>query len=100
MQSSLIAARCPWSPARSGTPGSTALPAILLSLPGIVRSPGCVRRGWLRENFPLAMRQIVALLRHLLLEVEHTWGTDTKTWLDFDHYTPQRSGRDARHQEL
>jgi broad specificity phosphatase PhoE len=28
------------------------------------------------------------LLRHLLLEVEHTWGTDTKTWLDFDHYTP------------
>ena len=30
----------------------------------------------------------VALLRHLLLEVEHTWGTDTKTWLDFDHYTP------------
>ena len=22
------------------------------------------------------------------LEVEHTWGTDTKTWLDFDHYTP------------
>jgi hypothetical protein len=30
----------------------------------------------------------VALLRHLLLEAEHTWGTDTKTWLDFDHYTP------------
>ena len=26
---------------------------------------------------------------HLLLEVEHTWGTDTKTWLDFDHYTPK-----------
>jgi hypothetical protein len=22
------------------------------------------------------------------LAVEHTWGTDTKTWLDFDHYTP------------
>lgn len=30
----------------------------------------------------------LALLRSLLLEVEHTWGTDTKTWLDFDHYTP------------
>ncbi len=22
------------------------------------------------------------------LAVEHTWGTDTKTWLDFNHYTP------------
>jgi len=30
----------------------------------------------------------LALLRPLLLEAEHTWGTDTKTWLDFDHYTP------------
>jgi hypothetical protein len=28
------------------------------------------------------------LLRHLLLEPEHTWGTDTKTWLDFDNYEP------------
>jgi Domain of unknown function (DUF5054) len=30
----------------------------------------------------------LALLRQVLLEVEHTWGTDTKTWLDFDHYKP------------
>ena len=30
----------------------------------------------------------IALLRRMLLEPEHTWGTDTKTWLDFDHYTP------------
>jgi hypothetical protein len=30
----------------------------------------------------------LAFLRQFLLEVEHTWGTDTKTWLDFDHYTP------------
>ncbi len=29
-----------------------------------------------------------AFLGSFLLEVEHTWGTDTKTWLDFDHYTP------------
>jgi hypothetical protein len=29
-----------------------------------------------------------AFLSSFLLEVEHTWGTDTKTWLDFDHYTP------------
>jgi hypothetical protein len=28
------------------------------------------------------------LLRHVLLEPEHTWGTDTKTWLDFDNYIP------------
>ena len=25
------------------------------------------------------------LLRHVLLAAEHTWGTDTKTWLDFDN---------------
>lgn len=31
----------------------------------------------------------VAMLRHVLLEPEHTWGTDTKTWLDFDHLTPK-----------
>ncbi len=30
----------------------------------------------------------LALLRHLLLVPEHTWGTDTKTWLDFDNYKP------------
>ena len=27
-------------------------------------------------------------LRHALLEAEHTWGTDTKTWLDFENYLP------------
>jgi len=30
----------------------------------------------------------LALIRHVLLEAEHTWGTDTKTWLDFDNYEP------------
>ncbi len=30
----------------------------------------------------------LAFLGNFLLEAEHTWGTDTKTWLDFDHYTP------------
>jgi hypothetical protein len=30
----------------------------------------------------------VKFLRNLLLEAEHTWGTDTKTWLDFDNYLP------------
>ena len=28
------------------------------------------------------------LLSHLLLAAEHTWGTDTKTYLDDDHYQP------------
>jgi hypothetical protein len=48
-----------------------------------------LRQGWLAKgNFAVGDATDVALLRHLLLEVEHTWGTDTKTWLDFDHYTP------------
>jgi len=29
-----------------------------------------------------------AFLAKFALAAEHTWGTDTKTWLDFDHYTP------------
>ena len=31
----------------------------------------------------------LAFLSTFLLEVEHTWGTDTKKWLGFDHYTPR-----------
>lgn len=30
-----------------------------------------------------------AFLSKFALAVEHTWGTDTKTWLDFENYTPQ-----------
>ncbi len=30
----------------------------------------------------------LAFLARFSLAAEHTWGTDTKTWLDFDHYTP------------
>ena len=29
-----------------------------------------------------------ALLRRMTLSVEHTWGTDTKRYLDHDHYKP------------
>lgn len=48
-----------------------------------------LREQWLsQKRFAVADSTDLALLRHLLLEVEHTWGTDTKTWLDFDHYTP------------
>jgi hypothetical protein len=48
-----------------------------------------LRQNWLAQNkFAVGDATDLALLRHLLLEVEHTWGTDTKTWLDFDHYIP------------
>jgi hypothetical protein len=47
-----------------------------------------LRKSWLTQGkFHAGDATDVALLRHLLLEPEHTWGTDTKTWLDFDHYT-------------
>ena len=49
-----------------------------------------LRQAWLQQDqFKLGDATDLALLRHLLLEPEHTWGTDTKTWLDFDHYTPR-----------
>jgi hypothetical protein len=48
-----------------------------------------LRQGWLEQGrFAIGDATDVALLRSVLLEVEHTWGTDTKTWLDFEHYTP------------
>jgi hypothetical protein len=48
-----------------------------------------LRQAWLAQGkFAVGDATDIALLRHLLLEVEHTWGTDTKTWLDFDHYIP------------
>jgi Domain of unknown function (DUF5054) len=47
-----------------------------------------LRQTWLaQQKFLVSDPTDLALLRHMLLEVEHTWGTDTKTWLDFDHYT-------------
>jgi len=48
-----------------------------------------LRQEWLAQGkIKVGDTQDVALLRRVLLEVEHTWGTDTKTWLDFEHYTP------------
>jgi Domain of unknown function (DUF5054) len=48
-----------------------------------------LRLSWIaQQRFQSGDATDVALLRHLLLEPEHTWGTDTKTWLDFNHYTP------------
>jgi len=48
-----------------------------------------LRNGWIaQQKLSAGDPTDLAFLRSFLLEVEHTWGTDTKTWLDFDHYTP------------
>ena len=49
-----------------------------------------LRRSWIASGkFQSGDATDIALLRRLLLEAEHTWGTDTKTWLDFDNYIPR-----------
>jgi hypothetical protein len=49
-----------------------------------------LRRDWLaHRHFQVGDATDVALLRRMLLEAEHTWGTDTKRWLDYDHYKPR-----------
>ncbi len=53
-----------------------------------------LREKWIAGgSFRVGDATDVALLRRLLLEAEHTWGTDTKTWLDFDNYKPADLGR-------
>ncbi|MBV8515196.1 MAG: DUF5054 domain-containing protein [Acidobacteria bacterium] len=48
-----------------------------------------LRREWIAGGqLAAGDDQDLALMRRFSLAVEHTWGTDTKTWLDFDHYTP------------
>jgi len=48
-----------------------------------------LREQWLAAGaFQTGDGTDLALLRHILLEAEHTWGTDTKTWLDFDNQKP------------
>ncbi len=48
-----------------------------------------LRQGWIATGeFKVGDVTDIALLRKFGLAAEHTWGTDTKTWLDFDHYTP------------
>jgi Domain of unknown function (DUF5054) len=48
-----------------------------------------LRNAWiLNGKFKVGDATDIKLLRSLLLEAEHTWGTDTKTWLDFDNYVP------------
>jgi len=48
-----------------------------------------LRQAWIaRGAMAVSDETDLQLLRHVLLEAEHTWGTDTKTWLDFDNYIP------------
>jgi hypothetical protein len=48
-----------------------------------------LRQGWIKAGrLKIGDATDIKLLRNLLLESEHTWGTDTKTWLDFDNYVP------------
>jgi hypothetical protein len=49
-----------------------------------------LRKAWLTQGrFAVGDSTDRNLLRHLLLAVEHTWGTDTKAYLDNDHYRPR-----------
>jgi hypothetical protein len=49
-----------------------------------------LRRDWIaQEKFRVGDPTDLALLRRLLLAVEHTWGVDTKRLKDYDHYTPK-----------
>ncbi len=49
-----------------------------------------LRSEWLASGeVPGGRRHRSRLPGGLLLEVEHTWGADIKTWLDFDHYLPR-----------
>jgi len=53
-----------------------------------------LRERWIESgSIKIGDETDLQLLRHVLLEAEHTWGTDTKTWLDFDHYLPADLGR-------
>jgi hypothetical protein len=48
-----------------------------------------LRKAWIAEHrFAMGDATDRQLLRRLLLAVEHTWGTDTKSYLDNDHYRP------------
>jgi Domain of unknown function (DUF5054) len=50
-----------------------------------------LRNKWIqRGEFQCGDKTDLAVLANLLLETEHTWGTDTKTWLDFENYKPSQ----------
>ncbi len=48
-----------------------------------------LREAWIAKGaLQVGDATDLELLRHVLLEPEHTWGTDTKTWLDYDNLIP------------
>ncbi len=48
-----------------------------------------LRDEWIGDGrFQIGDKTDRNLLRHLALAPEHTWGTDTKRYLDYDHYKP------------
>jgi len=48
-----------------------------------------LRTEWIRDGkLHVGDKVDLVFLARFALAVEHTWGTDTKTWLDFNHYTP------------
>jgi hypothetical protein len=48
-----------------------------------------LRDAWLAKGeFKCGDQTDLNLLRHMLLDAEHTGGADTKVWLDYDHYKP------------
>ena len=48
-----------------------------------------LREEWIgQKKLQAGDKTDLAFLAKFALAAEHTWGTDTKTWLDFDHYTP------------
>lgn len=49
-----------------------------------------MRREWIKDgHFHTGDETDRNLLRRLALVPEHTWGTDTKRYLDYDHYKPR-----------
>jgi len=48
-----------------------------------------LRREWIADgHIAIGDATDLAFLRKFALSAEHTWGTDTKTYLDHDHYKP------------
>jgi Domain of unknown function (DUF5054) len=53
------------------------------------REAARMRQEWIaRKQLEVGGDVDRALLRRMALSVEHTWGTDTKRYLDHDHYKP------------
>jgi hypothetical protein len=53
------------------------------------REAARMRQEWIaQKHLEVGGETDRALLRRMTLSVEHTWGTDTKRYLDHDHYKP------------